>query len=637
MLGTRTLFKGLKGFALVVAVFVTSVFVAKPQATTVAAASCSRTDVNAVINGPTHTAVDGDTIQIPSGSCTWTSGIIVPDDVGITIIGSGTPTSAAGTVGPDASCTATEITVNGATAFRASPTYGNSTMRFSCLEMVYTASSASIGISVLGACTASGCPNLRVDNVTFTSWGGHASAGISYAVNVFADVFGVADHNSLTGNGTDYLHFAQLHHAHYMGVGEYGDNAWALAEDYGTSKFFFFENNLFTDSGTTENEGAPVGGGVADEGGCRVIVRNNTFASMNSIQVGVAWHGTESGGRYRGCRAFEVYRNTVTFTANGTDLVGIRSGTGHVWGNTLNHPSGVLNALVVLATMRTEADIGGWGACDGSSVWDTNDGTTYYSGTVSSVATNVITVSPSPGWTVNQWAPAGAPYSVRDTTKSNGSEIASNTADTITLKYSGVPGNWLPDAGDSFQILRASACLDQAAGRGAGTYYSGVSPSPSSAANQALSPMYLWDNTINNGAPTDMVFSYTGRVVRNDEYYHEDLNQAAQTSSSAPFDGTTSKGIGHGIIARRPATCTTNTAFWATDEGEWDSSNGATADGRLYVCTSTDTWTLSYTPYTYPHPLVNGGGSTRRSRLRFRVEASPSQPFVLALAGLRPR
>ena len=39
------------------------------------AASCSQADVNAVINGPLHTAVDGDTIQIPRGSCTWNSGI----------------------------------------------------------------------------------------------------------------------------------------------------------------------------------------------------------------------------------------------------------------------------------------------------------------------------------------------------------------------------------------------------------------------------------------------------------------------------------------------------------------------------------------------------------------------------------
>jgi hypothetical protein len=29
------------------------------------------------------------------------------------------------------------------------------------------------------------------------------------------------------------------------------------------------------------------------------------------------------------------------------------------------------------------------------------------------------------------------------------------------------------------------------------------------------------------------------------------------------------------------------------------------ADGPLCVCTSSNTWSLYYTPYTYPHPLVN--------------------------------
>src|SRR4051812_7606799 len=37
------------------------------RAATFTAASCNRADVNAVINGPTHTAVNGDVIQIPAG------------------------------------------------------------------------------------------------------------------------------------------------------------------------------------------------------------------------------------------------------------------------------------------------------------------------------------------------------------------------------------------------------------------------------------------------------------------------------------------------------------------------------------------------------------------------------------------
>jgi hypothetical protein len=52
---------------------------------TYTAASCSVSDVAAVINGPTHTAVSGDIIQIPDGSCTWSSGIKV--SVAITLQG----------------------------------------------------------------------------------------------------------------------------------------------------------------------------------------------------------------------------------------------------------------------------------------------------------------------------------------------------------------------------------------------------------------------------------------------------------------------------------------------------------------------------------------------------------------------
>ena len=67
------------------------------------------------------------------------------------------------------------------------------------------------------------------------------------------------------------------------------------------------------------------------------------------------------------------------------------------------------------------------------------------------------------------------------------------------------------------------------------------------------------------------------------------------------FNGVT--GIGRGTLASRPATCTTGVGYWATDQGEWKSKNPG-PDGQFYKCTSTNTWTLYYTPYTYPHPLT---------------------------------
>src|SRR5271163_476071 len=67
------------------------------HAGTYTAASCNWSDVNAVINGPTHAAAAGDTIVIPAGTCTWTSGLSIPD--GITLTGSGTPNTGAATFG----------------------------------------------------------------------------------------------------------------------------------------------------------------------------------------------------------------------------------------------------------------------------------------------------------------------------------------------------------------------------------------------------------------------------------------------------------------------------------------------------------------------------------------------------------
>ena len=575
------------------------------------AASCNRDDVNSLINGPTHVAVNGDTIRIPAGTCTWTSGIVVPDGLGITITGAGVPDGTPATMGASASCTATTLTLAGATAFRATPAYGASTMRVSCLQLTY-GSGGSVGLSVLGRCAASGCPNLRVDNVTFSDWAGHAPNRISYGINAIGNMFGVLDHNTVNGGAPtgSYLQLVQVSHASYLGVGHYGDKAWAMPEDYGTEKFLYFENNRFVNAGATEHEGSA--GGLADAGGGRVVVRFNEFTNMDRWNFSTGWHGTESYGRPRGFRTFEYYQNTHDCgdaEYRCAPMVAARSGTGLAWGNTSGRGNG-LNSFLDLTTYRTLQNLGDWGACDGASPYDANDGVTYWSGTIQSVSGSnpyTITVNGSPGWRTNQWMVAGSAYSVHDAAINNGSEITANGANTLTVSaLTSIPYA----AGHAISILRATACLDQAGGRGAGVLYDDANPARSVAANQVLSPTYVWANTF-GVAPYRYVkvTPATARVIRNREYYVEDINQAAQSTSTFPFDGTTTLGMGHGTWANRPPTCTPGVGYWATDQGSWNRVDGG-SQGELYLCTNsggpTAPWAIAYTPYAYPHPLIGG-------------------------------
>ncbi|MFN0171047.1 MAG: hypothetical protein ACKV22_31905 [Bryobacteraceae bacterium] len=452
-----------------------------------------------------------------------------------------------------------------------------------------------------------------MDNITFANWSGRTA--YAYGINAIGNMFGVLDHNTVTGSG-GYLQLVEFAHAGYLNSGNWGDTAWNQPEDFGTNKFLFAENNSLTGAGLSENEASARS--YEDWGGGRMVARFNSFTVTDGYNFTFGWHGTESSGRPRSTRAFEFYGNTYTCTYSGgvcQDMVASRGGTGLVWGNTINHPGTTVATAVSMQNYRVVASLYPWGACDGSSPYDVNDGVTYWSGTVGSVSgSNPATLTVSgvnPGWTSNRWAPTGAPYSVHDVTKNNGSEIASNGSNTLVIKVGGGgPGDWAPSPGDSIQILRATACIDQP-GRGLGQLYGGdFPPTPAASSGQLLVPGYIWSNTLNNGnTAAAFVYSVTGRVIRNRDYYMEDANQAAQTNSTSPFNGTTTVGMGHGTLANRPTTCTTGVGYWVTDQGSWNQS-GSGGQGQLYKCTATDTWTLYYTPYTYPHLLAAQGTTT---------------------------
>jgi len=145
-------------------------------------------------------------------------------------------------------------------------------------------------------------------------------------------------------------------------------------------------------------------------------------------------------------------------------------------------------------------------------------------------------------------------------------------------------------------------CIDQP-GRGIGQLLVNDFPSVQNNStgtiawpNQALEPVYEWMSHY-SPVPSNPSGIWSegesGLVVANRDYY------LGTTDSGTPitFDGTS--GVGSGLSSARPSTCTPKVAYWSTDTA------------TLYQCSSTNTWSLYYKPYTYPHPLTQGTGGSQ--------------------------
>lgn len=546
------------------------------------AASAAYTDVNDCLTA----AVDGDTINVPAGSVTWATKLTWTNK-SITLKGAGI-----GVTVIDANVGTYPCLINLTTKATGGTPAGFTRITGFTFKGETVCGSGSPGAGDALITIQGVSANVRIDHNRIEA--GNLAGGLSTQ----GYVRGLVDNNTFTNtHATANRHPLVCRHTKWENIGEYGDKSWDVASTLGTADTWVFEDNTFDRAGGTASYAAS-----DDFSGCRSAYRYNTW-----IDYYPATHGTETGGRLRGYRHFELYRNTTTWTKGSIESgIGLRGGTGFVFDNTWN--TNDPTQFVALTTLRQEDDGSHsstgwytWGVCGktdhGQITSVTRSGSTV---TVTTDTANMIHASQS--WVTI----AGAVE-----TDYNGNFVATRTSNT-TFTYSiGAATPTTPATGtvtyhspfDGNTNNEGYPCMDQV-GRGAGVLISGDGPTSGSPTTpvgdvaQALEPVYVWNNTTAGNLKGANATWGSAVILANRDYYNQTLS----------FDGTT--GMGRGLLSARPETCTTGVGYWATDQGTWNKIPGG-EQGVLYKCTSTNTWTLQYTPYEYPHPLqeyVAGGG-----------------------------
>lgn len=447
---------------------------AASKGATITAASTGYSDVSNAV----FASASGDTVIMPSGASVWTNTMVVTK--AITLMGSGTNSTIITNSAPDAN--ADNLADY---AILQISLVSNRFTRLSHIQ--FTQGTADVNYN--GIITVSGTggtnafvPTFRADNLFLNQL---------FGASIFTvNVVGVIDHCAWylnSGNIGVYVY-----HSAWNGVAN-SDGSFTDAANWGSRSFLFVEDCIGVNS---------TGYAFTDAyRGARYVVRNCQFDKM-----WLEMHGTDSGGRLRGTRAVECYRNTFTNAPSGF-IVNVRSGSLLCWSNTV---SSAFTPIVRMDAYRRFFHFSPWGQADGTNAWDVNaPGGPFETGIATSGGSVSLTDS-GKSWTVNQWAG----YSL---TKSNAgsyhaSHITANTATTITVAGAGGFGTDISfTAGDGYSIYRVTEAFDQP-GRSGGTQLSGDPPTviPN---DQIDDPCYIWGNS------ASLTVSPAAEFIRVNEHY----------------------------------------------------------------------------------------------------------------------
>ncbi len=501
--------------------------IVEAHAATIDAKTCSREDVQAAIDA----ANDGDTVKVPAGECTWTAQVKIGEIIWTTPATYKSKRITLQGAGTDKTIITDEIPKNGREAEILLRAFGVEGKSFRITGFTIRGGATDIGWN--GAIAIGGTSkSWRIDHIKFENLK-------TRAIRIGGNTYGVIDHN-IFNLSTSAIY------ASYS-----GDSSWNSPLSLGTEEAVYMEDNVFDFASAASSASIDAGGGA------RYVFRYNM---TNSTAIN---HGTETTGRSRSAFSYEVYNNTFANTQEWWSAMHFRGGTGVIFNNTLTG----YGALAHVANYRDSTVFKFWGACDGTSPYDRNDGITYDSGTHSGTDASRNLVDNRREWNPDQWRG----YSLHNTVTGNSGIILSNTQNTITTASNQYATSLTFNNGDGYKILRASVCLDQV-GRSTGNLLSNYDPPlPQEWPQQILAPLYEWSNTL-NGVNAD-IKSDSPHIRKNRDFYTIPASRV-------------------GPLSALPPTCIPYEGYFATDEN------------TLYKCTAPDTWTAYYTPYKYPHPLT---------------------------------
>ena len=315
----------------------TFVLLADAGAATVNATSCSQANVQTAVS----VAVDGDTVLVPAGSCSWSNGVSWSNK-NINVIGAGIGNTVITPAGDVFSITAT--------------TKGS--FRVSGMTISGSPSGNPFIFHIMSSGTETPVKGWRIDHIRF-SFTNASSLRVIYISGIS---WGLIDHCIFDGNEYIGVESAAYTDAEYDRGDVLGSKSWSLPINFGTDEAIYIEDCTWNLTG----QSIP---GINDMVyGARQVFRHNTVTG--------AWFQTHAarGNDRGGGLKYEIYNNT--FNGNGF-IWGftLRSGTGVFFNNTI---SGYSTNNILMDDQRTfESQVIGppLGQCNGSSSYDGNKGT----------------------------------------------------------------------------------------------------------------------------------------------------------------------------------------------------------------------------------------------------------------------